>query len=88
MGRNSFKELINFLNKELFMACVDKYQTDKYHKYHDSWSHLILLLYCHFNNIFSLRQLEKTKDYPVECKLLSKSHFSYQNNHRNFRAHQ
>ncbi len=84
-----FSQIIQKIDKNIFNNLVTKYDSDKYHKGMDSWTHLISMLFAQFGKINSLRDisngLRSTTGnlYHLGLKLApSKSALSYQNKNR------
>ena len=86
-----FGQIIQKLDRSIFKKIVKTYQTDKYEKGFDSWSHLTSMLFCHFAKSQSLRDISNglgsaTGDlnHLGNVHPPTKSNLSYQNKHRNW----
>jgi hypothetical protein len=84
-----FSQIIQKIDKNIFTNLVKKYNSDKYQKGMDSWTHLIAMLFAQFGKINSLRDisngLRSTTGnlYHLGLKSApSKSALSYQNKNR------
>jgi hypothetical protein len=86
-----FGQIIQKLDRSIFKKIVKTYQTDKYEKGFDSWSHLTSMLFCHFAKSQSLRDISNgLRSATGDLNHLgnvhppTKSNLSYQNKHRNW----
>ncbi len=52
-----FAQIIKTLSRTSFKSIVLKYNTDKYSKGIDSWTHLVTMLFCQFSKLNSLRDV-------------------------------
>ncbi len=52
-----FDQIVKSLCRNLFKSLVNKYETDKYSKGIDSWTHLITMLFCQFSKLNFLRDV-------------------------------
>lgn len=86
-----FSQIISKLNRNSFNKLVNTYQSDKYHKGFNSWTHLVSMLFCHLAKSQSVRDISNglrsatgnLNHLGVRCAP-SKSNLSYQNKHRNW----
>jgi hypothetical protein len=86
-----FGQIIQRLDRSIFNKIVKKYQTDKYQKGFNSWSHLISMLFSQFAKSQSLRDISNglrsatgNLNHLGNVQAPSKSNLSYQNKHRNW----
>lgn len=86
---NLFSQIVRLLPKEIFNSIVKKYDSDKYNKGLDSWTHLISMLFCQFGHADSVRDISNGlrsitgNINHLGCKQApSKSSVSYVNMHR------
>ena len=86
-----FGQIIQKLDRSIFKNLVDYYQTDKYQKGFDSWSHLTSMLFCHFAKSQSLRDISNglrsatgNLNHLGNVHPPTKSTLGYQNEHRNW----
>lgn len=86
-----FGQIITKLDRNIFKALVSKYNTDKYNKGYNSWTHLISMLFCQFANSKSVRDISNglrsatgNLNHLGVFKAPSKSSVSYQNKHRDW----
>jgi hypothetical protein len=84
-----FAQIVKSLCRNSFKSLVNKYDTDKYSKGIDSWTHLITMLFCQFSKLNSLRDvtngLRSTSgnlNHLGLHKAPSKSSLGYQNKER------
>jgi len=92
-----FAQITQILDRAKFNKLVTDYNTDKYQKGFNSWSHLISMLFSHFANSQSLRDISNglrsatgNLSHLGNVQAPSKSNLGYQNAHRNwelFRAY-
>jgi len=87
-----FSQITRLLNRAVFNKLVSKYSTDKHNKGFNSWSHLISMLFSHFSNSQSLRDISNglrsatgNLSHLGNVQAPSKSNLSYQNKHRDWR---
>lgn len=87
-----FAQIVKSLNRNLFKDLVRKYQSDKYSKGIDSWTHLVTMLFCQFSKPGSLRDITNglrstsgNLNHLGLYKAPSKSSLGYQNEHRDWR---
>lgn len=52
-----FSQITSLIPRTLFADIVKKYNSDKYNKGIDSWTHLISMLFCHFGHANSVRDI-------------------------------
>lgn len=52
-----FAQIIQLLNRYNFKNLVNKYQTDKYNKGINSWTHFLLMIFLHFSKANSLTEI-------------------------------
>lgn len=86
---NLFSQIVHLLPKEIFNSIVKKYDSDKYNKGIDSWTHLISMLFCQLGHADSVRDISNGlrsitgNINHLGCKQApSKSSVSYVNQHR------
>jgi hypothetical protein len=86
-----FGQIIQRLDRSIFNKIAKKYQTDKYQKGFNSWSHLISMLFSQFAKSQSLRDISNglrsatgNLNHLGNVQAPSKSNLSYQNKHRNW----
>lgn len=86
---NLFSQIVHILPKEIFNSLVKKYDSDKYNKGLNSWTHLISMLFCQFGHADSVRDISNGlrsitgNINHLGCKQApSKSSVSYVNKHR------
>ncbi len=84
-----FAQIVKSLCRNSFKSLVNKYDTDKYSKGIDSWTHLITMLFCQLSKLNSLRDvtngLRSTSgnlNHLGLHKAPSKSSLGYQNKER------
>ena len=84
-----FSQIISKLENSNFKSLVKQYQTDKYQKGFNSWSHLVSMLFCQFANSQSVRDISNglrsatgNLNHLGVLKPPSKSTLSYQNKNR------
>lgn len=84
-----FAQIVKSLCRNSFKSLVNKYETDKYSKGIDSWTHLITMLFCQFSKLNALRDvtngLRSTSgnlNHLGLHKAPSKSSLGYQNKER------
>jgi len=90
-----FGQIIQRLDRSIFNKLVKTYNSDKYNKGFDSWSHLVSMLFCHFAKSQSLRDISNgLKSATGNLNHLgnvhppSKSNLSYQNKNNNWKLFQ
>ncbi|NQY10656.1 MAG: DUF4372 domain-containing protein [Flavobacteriales bacterium] len=54
-----FGQIVQKLDRSIFNNLVKYHKTDKYEKGFNSWSHLILMLFCHLAKSQSLRDISE-----------------------------
>jgi len=86
-----FGQIIQRLDRSIFNKLVKKYQTDKYQKGFNSWSHLVSMLFSQFAKSQSLRDISNglrsatgNLNHLGNVQAPSKSNLGYQNKHRNW----
>ena len=86
-----FSQIISKLDSSKFKKLVKLRQSDKHQKGFDSWSHLVSMLFCHFANSQSLRDISNglrsatgNLNHLGMLKAPSKSTLSYQNKNRSW----
>ena len=86
-----FGQIIQQLDRSIFKKLVKEYETDKYQKGFDSWSHLVSMLFCHFGKSQSLRDISNglrsatgNLNHLGNVHPPTKSNLSYQNQHRSW----
>ncbi len=86
-----FSQIIQRLDRSIFNKIAKKYQTDKYQKGFNSWSHLISILFSQFAKSQSLRDISNglrsatgNLNHLGNVQAPSRSNLSYQNKHRNW----
>lgn len=52
-----FSQILGELPRDLFQKLINKYESNKHIKGIDSWTHLVSMLFCHFGQISSLRDI-------------------------------
>lgn len=84
-----FSQIISKLDRQKFNKIVTKYDSDKHQKGYNSWSQLVSMLFCHFANSQSLRDISNglrsatgNLNHLGIKKAPSKSSISYENKHR------
>ena len=78
------------MDRNLFKKAVDKYGTDKHNKDINSWSHMVIMLFCQFSKAQSIREITNgirsvngNLNYlGIHKKVLRRSSLSYINEHR------
>jgi hypothetical protein len=90
-----FAQIIQKLDRQKFAGLVKKYQTDKHQKGHNSWTHLVSMLFCQFAKSQSVRDISNglrsatgNLNHLGLSKAPSKSNISYQNQRRDWRLFQ
>ena len=86
-----FSQIISKLDRSKFNKLVDKKRTDKHSKGHNSWTHLVSMLFCQFAKSQSVRDISNglrsatgnLNHLGIE-RAPSKSTISYQNKHRDY----
>ena len=84
-----FSQIIQKIDKNIFENLVHKYNSDKYQKGMNSWTHLIFMLFAQFGKINSLRDISNglrsttgnLNHFGIKSAP-SKSSLSYQNKNR------
>ncbi len=87
-----FGQIINKLSRYSFNKIVEKYQSDRYNKGINSWTHLVSMLFCHLARANSLREISNglksatgnLNHLGINHKCPSKSSLSYLNEKRNW----
>ncbi len=87
-----FSQIVTLLDRSSFKKLVSKHQANKNTKSYDAWSHLITMIFCHFGNCQSLRDISNglrsatgNLSHLGIRKAPSKSSISYQNIHRSWK---
>ena len=87
-----FAQIIGILPKEIFKSIVKKYDSDKFNKGIDSWTHLISMLFCQFGHANSVRDISNGlrsitgNINHLGCSIApSKSSISYINSTRSYK---
>lgn len=90
-----FAQIVKSLCRNSFKSLVNKYDTDKYSKGIDSWTHLITMLFCQFSKLNSLRDITNglrstsgNLNHLGLQKAPSKSSLGYQNKEREWHLFQ
>ena len=52
-----FSQIISKLGRNIFDKLVKEKQTDKHQKGHNSWTHLVFMLFCQFAKSQSVRDI-------------------------------
>ncbi len=88
---NLFSQIISKLDRSSFKSSVAEFETDKYSKGYNSWTHLISMLFCQFAKSQSVRDISNgLKSATGNLNHLgiqrapSKSTISYQNKNRDW----
>ena len=88
-------QITSLLPRHLFHDIVNKYQSDKYSKGIDSWTHMISMLFCQLGHAESVRDISNGlrsitgNIHHLGCsKAPSKSTVSYVNAHRTYKIFQ
>lgn len=87
-----FAQIIQLLNRYNFKLLVDKYQTDKYNKGINSWTHFVSMIFLQFAKVNSLQEISnglKTtcgdiNHFGIQKKVPCKSSLSYINANRDW----
>lgn len=86
-----FSQVLGLIDRNIFNKIVSEYDTDKFSKGINTWTHLVSMLFMQFANATSLRDIANglnsaTGDlnHMGVSQSPSKSSLSYQNKHRNF----
>jgi hypothetical protein len=87
-----FAQIIQLLKRNEFKSLVDKYQTDKYNKGINTWTHFVSMLFLHFAKANSLSETSNglkvtsgdLNHLGIQKKVPCKSSLSYINEHRNW----
>jgi hypothetical protein len=84
-----FSQIISKLDRAKFNKIVKHYDSDKHEKGYNSWAQLVSMLFCHFANSQSLRDISNglrsatgNLNHLGIRKAPSKSSISYENKHR------
>jgi len=93
MNITLFSQLLQVLNRKHFKTAVQHYQSDKYNKGINSWTHLVSMLFLHLSKSNSIREVTNglksitgnMNHLGIEKKTPSKSSLSYINEHRDWR---
>lgn len=87
-----FAQIAQLIPKQLFTKIANKYQSYKYSKGLDSWTHLFSMLFCHFSGADSVRTISLglrsatgNLNHLGLQKAPQKSSISYLNKHRDWR---
>lgn len=90
-----FSQITSLIPRSLFANIVKKYDSDKYNKGIDSWTHLISMLFCHLGHANSVRDISNGlrsitgNINHLGChKAPSKSTVSYVNENREWKIFQ
>jgi len=90
-----FSQMTSLIPRELFSNIVKKYDTDKYSKGVDSWTHFVSMLFCHLGHANSVRDISNgLRSITGNISHLGCSHapakstVSYVNEHRNYQVFQ
>jgi len=90
-----FSQIISKLDRNSFSRLVSEKQTDKHQKGHNSWTHLVSMLFCQFAKSQSVRDISNglrsatgNLNHLGIQKAPSKSTISYQNKHRSWELFQ
>jgi hypothetical protein len=87
-----FAQIIQLLNRSEFKTLVNKYQTDKYTKGINTWTHFVSMLFFQFAHANSLSEISNglkatsgdLNHLGIQKKVPCKSSLSYINEHRNW----
>lgn len=87
-----FSQILNYLDRNRFTKCVEKYDTDKHNKGINSWTHLVTMLFCHLSKSQSIREITNglisitgnLNHLGIQGKTPKKSSLSYINAHRDW----
>ena len=88
-----FSQILNRIDRNIFTKAVEKYETDKYSKGINSWTHLVSMLFCHLSKAQSIREITNglmsitgnLKHLGIQGKTPKKSSLSYINATRDWR---
>ena len=90
-----FSQMTSLIPRALFSDIVTKYNSDKYNKGIDSWTHLVSMVFCHLGHANSVRDISNgLRSITGNIKHLgcqkapSKSTVSYVNEHRTYKIFQ
>ena len=86
-----FSQIISKLDRTSFSKLVKEKETDKHQKGHNSWTHLVSMLFCQFAKSQSVRDISNglrsatgNLNHLGVQTAPSKSTISYQNKHRDW----
>lgn len=86
---NVFSQILGLVDRDIFNRLVHKYQSDKYHKGINSWTHFVSMLFCHLSSADSVRDISNglrsttgNMSHMGISRTPSKSNLSYMNAHR------
>ena len=87
---NTFSQILQQIDRNIFHKAVEKYQTDKHSKGINSWTHLTAMLFCHLSKAQSIREITNgllsvsgnLNHLGIQGKTPSRSSLSYINEHR------
>lgn len=87
-----FNQILQHINRNIFIKVVEKYSTDKHNKGINSWTHLVTMLFCQFAKCQSIREttngllsvLGNLNHLGIQRKSPSKSSLSYINANRDW----
>ncbi|KKX46427.1 IS4 family transposase [Sphingobacterium sp. IITKGP-BTPF85] len=86
---NVFSQILGLVDRDIFNRLVKKYQSDKYHKGINSWTHFVSMLFCHLSSADSVRDISNglrsttgNMNHMGISRTPSKSNLSYMNSHR------
>ncbi len=86
-----FSQVLSLVDRKLFKKCVERYDTDKYSKGINSWTHFVSMLFMQMANANSLRDISNglrsatgNLNHLGVKKAPCKSALSYLNQHRNY----
>ena len=87
-----FSQILNHIDRKQFTESVEQYQTDKYIKGINSWTHLVSMLFCHLSKAQSIREITNglmsitgnLNHLGIQGKTPKKSSLSYINANRDW----
>ena len=86
-----FSQVLHLIDRDIFSKLVEKYESDKYSKGINSWTHLVAMLFMQMAGATSLRDISNglrsatgNLNHIGVTKAPSKSAMSYINQHRTY----
>lgn len=86
---NLFSQVLGLVDRDIFNRLVHKYQSDKYHKGINSWTHFVNMLFFHLSSADSVRDISNglrsttgNMSHMGISRMPSKSNLSYMKSHR------